>query len=1385
MAQQCMLQGKRFYCREWAFQKLLHCLESRPTSKTCGTLVMGGPGSGKTALCSEIIWATSNHGKQRTLSRRALAYHFCQAHDSETLSVSNFILGLVNQLSRSTLVHGYEDKISDPSIQAVLEPSECERNPDEAFKKGVLLPLLALNPPARYCFILVDSIDEGYTEQTGDHRSSSGGSRTIAELLANNHELFPPWLLLVCTARRQSKNVTRMFTGFRKISLDDLRKSHVVRDVQQYILSRLDREETLRQHLSRETAEMLNQLHIKSNGCFMYLEKVLDGVAEKFVSLRDISEIPGTLNGLYLWLCQRLFIRKQFVKIQPILNAMLAAKRPLTESELYSASRTRNTTLTREEFSRRLEMMSKILVKSQDNNTRIIFHHSFAEWLLDVKHCTQKYLCSVPDGHAMLAMKYTCNAAELTPLQVQDFAEHLVQSNLCPPLEQYHLSLWLNWIGTPLQDALITSTPKNQNVMRLLVEAGAKVVSLDENAIALKEALEKEESIRDLLDNGAMINNKDSNGRTLLANAAYCGNVNVVKLLLNRSADVEQVDKTGQTPLNLAARQGHTEVVNLLVEHSSKVDHKDKDGWTALRSAAWAGHTDVVVALLKAGADVDALDSDQRTALRAAAWGGHDDIVLSLLEHGASVNKADKEGRTALIAAAYMGHSQIAEHLLDFGAEINHQDSDGRTALSVASLCVPASKGHSEVVSILIEREAEVDHQDNDGMTPLLVAAYEGHQEVVELLLEGEADVDASDNNGRTPLIAAASMGHAPVVNTLLFWGAAIDTIDAEGRTVISIAAAQGNCEVVRMLLDRGLDEMHRDNAGWTPLHMASLEGHRDACEVLLEQGARVNEVDNDGRIPLILAAQEGHLEVVKLMLDFGARIDHVAHDGRNALRTAAMEGHKEVVHHLICKSSNMNFKDGEGRTTLYMLALENRVKMAEYLLENDAYVECTDVEGRTPLHVAAWQGNTDMVDLLVRYHAKVNSTDNDKRTALQSAAWQGHADIVKLLLERGASVDHTCNQGATALCIAAQEGHVEVLHALLTHGADPNHADQFGRTAMRVAIKGSHDGVIKLLENWGVSNPLRSGSVRSSEARCSSASMTTASTNSMPSNSIQTNGGGMMSSSSSSSSPDSTVDNRKSMMSNQSKSSSNLTSTSTNLSSFTFPPPPTEAPPGLSFTEQIQQHTMAQTLMEPSVIQENSRPSPPKNLFLRSNTLPERGNIPVSGMTSNQHASKPESLKRRETSAPSQQPPSTQQQAPQQRLQKLPSPEHKPRNMIQLGSHCNPEHLSLGRKGSLPISLQEAHMQHVLKAKQCMSPESKLRRNGIVTNPNYTNMNIHGSGILSKNAIVSNQRDVINKHSLINGNPDSTSSIEYKQAVKLNFEGSTGRNGIKKETPL
>lgn len=219
---------KPFYCREWVFQKLLHCFDQRSNWKTCGVLLVGGAGCGKTALCCEIVKPTGRQQQQHALNRRLLAYHFCQAQNINTLSVTHFIQSLVSQLSES-LPKSYNKRLkSDPKIQEPLLPINLVKDADDAFKKAIIFPLLDLETPKHTMFLLVDSVDEGLcTNERSDPKSKNNSSRTITELLATHHHLFPQWLMLICTTRRQNKNVARMFSGFRKICLDDLRKSQV------------------------------------------------------------------------------------------------------------------------------------------------------------------------------------------------------------------------------------------------------------------------------------------------------------------------------------------------------------------------------------------------------------------------------------------------------------------------------------------------------------------------------------------------------------------------------------------------------------------------------------------------------------------------------------------------------------------------------------------------------------------------------------------------------------------------------------------------------------------------------------------------------------------------------------------------------------------------------------------------------------------------------------------------------------------------------------------------------------------------------------------------------------------------------------------------------
>ncbi|XP_063162134.1 ankyrin repeat domain-containing protein 50-like [Candoia aspera] len=1058
-----LLRGKPFYCREWALGRLALSLE-----RGGGVLVTGGPGSGKTALCTEALWPTSEPGLRVGLGDSALAWHFCQAHDATTCTPQGFLIRLVGQIERCPLLPGYAERLCRVRGRHALEPAMC-KDPDDIFRRAVLLPLLDLPPPVKPLLMVVDALDVGKRdreEEDDEERGPAPGpSQSIAQLLGSHLRLLPPWLLLICSARSHSKGVLRLFPGFRQLCLDDLRREPVVGDVQQYILARLDREEALRQHFAPDTTGALSQLHIKSNGCLLYLERVLDGVAEELVALREVCHIPGTLCGLYLWLCQRLFAHNQFALVRPLLEALLAAPRPLRPRELHAAVWTCHP-VSWEGFEDRLAALAGLLQKGP-GDTCVFFHTSFAEWLCDIKHCTQKYLCCPACGHALLAISASCRAPELSPEEVIELARHLLAAKLS--LEGWQLALWLVWCRVPVERCLESEllTPLEPAVVELLVLAGARLGDRGP-APPLRYALEREDSVRLSLGNGTSVNQQDGDGCTLLASAAHSGNHEVVGLLLTHGARPEAPDQHGQTPMTLAARQGHTKVLLCLLAHRANVDCSDHKGWTALRAAAWGGHSEAVDVLLRAGASVDCADTEGRTALRAAAWGGHEDIVATLLGRGADVNLADSEGRTPLIAAAYMGQGGIVAVLLARGAHVDHADVDGRTALSVAALCIPASRGCAKVVELLLDHGASPGHADWDNVTPLLVAAYEGRADVVELLLEAGADVDAADSRGCTPLLAASATGHRAVVETLLLWGAATDTLDSEGRTALGIAAGQGSEAVVRALLKRGLDENHRDGMGWTPLHLAAWQGHHKTCAALLEAGARVGEPNQDGRVPLMLAAQEGNADTVQLLLAHCSPIDHQGYDGLSALALAMLGGRRSTAELLLRKGADVNLSDSEGRPMLYLLMLEGCVEMAELLLENGASLEGCDAQGRTALHVTCWQGQVEAAQLLLSYGADVDALDKERRSALHLAAWQGHRRIAHLLLEQGAQPNHSCNQGATALGVAAQEGRADLVRVLLAHGASPNVRDKAGRTPRRMAAKQGHQVVLKLLEGYG-----------------------------------------------------------------------------------------------------------------------------------------------------------------------------------------------------------------------------------------------------------------------------------------------------------------------------
>uniref|UniRef100_A0A8C7YPV2 Tetratricopeptide repeat, ankyrin repeat and coiled-coil containing 1a n=1 Tax=Oryzias sinensis TaxID=183150 RepID=A0A8C7YPV2_9TELE len=852
-----------FVGRDWLFTRLEDVLKKSSSCEGRGAVIVGNAGSGKTAIIwrlvtfschgtrtphggpniphspssspkckplflghpiqqAEFIYTmvradiegniTSSEGRKdavRSLAAKVVAYHFCQADNTYTCLVPEFVHSVAALLSRAPQLAPYRELLAqEPHLQNTLSLRSCVQDPIVAFRKGVIEPLASLRKerklPEEDYVILVDSLNEAEF-----HKPDYGD--TIAAFITKIISKFPLWLKLVVTVRTGLVEITTLLP-FSGISLDILPdSSDLGADLSDYIHHRVSSSSQVAVNVTTPTgsapdplllSKFSSHLSTRSHGSILYLQLTLDLFHKGHLALKggNYLVVPVSLSEVYLLMCRQSFPDKDvFERVLPVLNVALASLHPLTDEQMFRALNAGAVKgeLEWKDFQQRLDSLAGFMVKRRDG-TRMLCHPSFREWLVwRADEESNDFLCEPRSGHALLAFMLSRQEGKLNRQQTMELGHHILKAHIFKGLSKKTgvsssvlQAVWVNCSTDSLSAALASLrnlyTP-NTKVSRLLMLGGASVTWCTE---VIGHA-------------------------PILAVHAHLGHVEMVALLLEMGAVVDGTTDSGMTPLCLAAAAGHVEIVSLLCKKGAKVGHADKNGQCALVHAGLKGHAEIITILL--GQD----------------WGA--ELSSDPQQHHSNESMTGKRqaAQQAVTAAA------IA---CVFSATSSHL-----RAFSLSVLSAAAGRGRTEMCALLLERGARLEIPNRRGMVPLLSAAKHGHTQVVELLLKQGADINVSDKQGRNALILAAAEGHTSTVELLMLKGATLSSADQEGLTALSWACMKGQKGVAQLMVEAGADLNQPDRQGRTPLDLAALNSDADTVHILVEHGAVLERADNSG----------------------------------------------------------------------------------------------------------------------------------------------------------------------------------------------------------------------------------------------------------------------------------------------------------------------------------------------------------------------------------------------------------------------------------------------------------------------------------------------------------------------------------------------------------
>ncbi|MBU1109115.1 MAG: ankyrin repeat domain-containing protein [Candidatus Riflebacteria bacterium] len=602
-----------------------------------------------------------------------------------------------------------------------------------------------------------------------------------------------------------------------------------------------------------------------------------------------------------------------------------------------------------------------------------------------------------------------------------------------------------------------------------------------------------------LLERGADLNSRDTNGNTLLHWAVFnllAGeqNLECIKILIAAGANGDIPNESGLTAFDFVAEFRSVKIAKLLLKngvllnkhrkfgvlsptdraHSRRresmypfLDWIDKyDAKLPLHFAVVSGARKQLEESVSFGLDVNSTDDSGFTPLHLAALLDLPEVITFLLANGANINALAENQITPLLVAVYEENFDAVSLLLKKGASANICSGDNDNyrikCFSCSPLRLTVSRKNYPLFKLLIAHGA--DPNDETLNKPIHTAVHSGIASFVYDLLEKKADANAVGFRGRTaifyaierhtdflfrqkresfnPEVEVKASPFPDFVLKLLKYGANVNFCDPEGKTPLWIAVESGDEKMVQLLLDHGGDpKISHDERGRTPLHCAVANKNVNIVRQLIGKGANANAKDENGESPYALAKRIQAYAIFEELKTKGGEATSSMIE--SDFRIAIDSGNLELLAKIVKGGFDINSLNPEGNAPIHQAILKGDLPIVKYLLEQGVALEKKNSEQLTPLMLAAAKGHKGIVVLLLKNGANANADCEDSRLfprfPLHFAIASNNLPIAEALLKAGAEADKK-SQGVTSLqFIATSDACLELARLFLKCGANIN----------------------------------------------------------------------------------------------------------------------------------------------------------------------------------------------------------------------------------------------------------------------------------------------------------------------------------------------------------